>query len=83
MVLDTDAELARLRERARLAELEALRERVARRHNLPDLLADRLEGETEADLEEDAAMLAGLLQRAPPPRRGLLGRLTGGRDQGA
>jgi hypothetical protein len=38
--------------------------RVAKKHSLPDELASRLHGETEADLEVDAAKLAKLI---PPP----------------
>ena len=48
------------------AELEAarLRETVARKHNLPDALAERLRGETEEDLEADAKTL---LEAMPKP----------------
>lgn len=45
------------------AELEQalLRERVARKHNLPDALADRLRGSTEEELVADAKALAKLV----------------------
>ena len=38
--------------------------KVAKKHNLPDDLAPRLQGETEAELDADAAKLAKLI---PPP----------------
>jgi len=47
------------------AELGRMREAVARRHNLTDGLAKRLQGETEEELEEDAK---ALLAEIPKPQ---------------
>lgn len=66
------------RERTRVQELERslaqqklelVRTRVAQRHVLPELLASRLQGETEEELDADARRLADLMNRptvAPP-----------------
>lgn len=40
------------------ADIKALRADVARKHNLPDALASRLQGETEEDLVKDAESLS-------------------------
>lgn len=48
-------------ERASRAESELLRMRVAVKHELPAELADRLRGDTEEDLEEDAKRLLELV----------------------
>lgn len=55
---------------ARNAELEAtiLRDRVARKHALPDELAARLQGTTEDELAEDAKKLAALIVPVATPR---------------
>jgi hypothetical protein len=50
-------------ERARLLRLQ-----VASKKNLPFELADRLRGDTEADMEKDADSLAALLKPAEPPK---------------
>lgn len=47
-------------------ERDALRSKVAAEHNLPTDLAERLAGETEADLKADAEKLAKLV-KAPAP----------------
>lgn len=62
-----EAELATLRAEAAQAKLEALRTRVAVKHQLPDLLAGRLTGTTEQELDADAAALAKLLPPRPVP----------------
>lgn len=52
------------------AESQAARERVGRRHSLPDELVELLKGETEEKLDEHAQTLKGLFgQRniSPPP----------------
>lgn len=53
------------------AELAATRERVGRRHKLPDEFVELLKGETEEDLDEHGQTLKGLLgssgNGAPPP----------------
>lgn len=51
--------------------LELVR-KVAKAHNLPDSLADRLKGETEAELAEDAKALAATVkvQKAPDTELG-------------
>lgn len=45
-------------EKVKAADLKALRADVARKHNLPDALASRLQGETEEDLVKDAESLS-------------------------
>lgn len=72
----TEAE--RLREQAEAAARESaearaqlMRERVARRMNVPDELVDRLRGDNEEALEEDAKSLLGAItarEPEPPPR---------------
>lgn len=47
-------------------EKELLRERVARKLNLPDALIDRLRGDTEDDLLDDAQKLIGLVSGGKP-----------------
>lgn len=52
------------------AQLEAARERTARKFGLPDALVNRLAGKTEAELEADAQELQALIapqQTTPPP----------------
>lgn len=78
----TKSEVEKLTERATRAEADAktaahqlLRERVARRHNLPEQLTDRLRGDTEEELEADATSLLEALParegpRTPPTRDG-------------
>ncbi|GJF06594.1 hypothetical protein [Pseudonocardia sp. D17] len=57
-------QLADANRRAEEAELGRLRERVARRAQLPDELADRLRGNTEEELTADAKALAALTANA-------------------
>ena len=45
----------------------ALKTKAAAKHRLPDELAERLAGETEADLDADAAKLAKLLEPRKAP----------------
>lgn len=54
-----------LEARAEKAEAALLRERVARKHNLPPEIAERLRGDTEEELEEDAKSLSELVKAAP------------------
>ena len=74
-------QLADANRRAEEAELGRLRERVARRAQLPDELADRLRGTTEEELTADAKALAALTasvqasgreerRKAPDPSQG-------------
>lgn len=68
----TEAErTAEALEAAKRAAVEAqtalLRERVARRTGLPDNLVDRLRGDTEEDLMEDATSLMGALKAREEP----------------
>ncbi|MGD9989070.1 hypothetical protein [Pseudonocardia sp.] len=74
-------QLAEANRRAEEAELGRLRERVARRAQLPDELADRLRGTTEEELTADAKALAALTanvqatareerRKAPDPSQG-------------
>lgn len=55
--------LERAQAEARQAHTEAARARVAARWRLPEPLARRLRGETEAELEADARELARILPR--------------------
>jgi len=48
-------------EKARLLEVNAIKARVAAKHNLPEPLVLRLQGETEEEIEADAKSLAGAL----------------------
>lgn len=77
------SEQQKLAERAEAAERLAseregalLRYRVAVAKNIPAELVDRLRGDTEDELVEDADRLLGLLQPPTPPARGAV-------DQGA
>jgi hypothetical protein len=49
------------------ARLEAMRVRVGAKHQLPQELVDRLQGEDEASLEADAEKLAALIPKSTPP----------------
>lgn len=72
------AVLAEYEEKVQQAELKALRESVARKHKLPDALANRLQGTSEEELTEDAKALA---QFAPSSRKsGDAADLKGGLD---
>lgn len=51
-------------EKARQAELSSLRSKIAAKHKLPDLLAERLRGDTEEEIEADAKALAETLPKA-------------------
>lgn len=55
--------------RAELAKRDhnALKAKAAAKHRLPDELAERLAGETEADLDADAAKLAKLVEPRKAP----------------
>ncbi|GAA0377065.1 hypothetical protein [Streptomyces blastmyceticus] len=68
------ASIAELEARAKDAELSALRGRVAQRVGIPAELTDRLRGDSEAELEADARVLA---RYASAPTGGLG---TGGLD---
>lgn len=54
-----------LEARAEKAEAELLRQRVAYKHNLPPEIAERLRGDTEEELEEDAKSLSELVKAGP------------------
>lgn len=51
--------------RAKAAELAGLRSKVGSKYGLPEVLRDRLQGETEEALEADAKALAASLPKAP------------------
>ncbi len=55
-----------LEARASKAEAELLRLKVAQKKNLPPELAERLRGETEEELEEDAERLSELVKPGKP-----------------
>lgn len=56
-------------ERAERAEAALTRERLARRFNLPGELAERLQGDSEADLAADAKRLSKVLAANHEPGR--------------
>lgn len=62
-------------------ERELLVTKVAAKHNLPDDLKDRLRGESEADLEKDAASLARFAPKTEEPKVDP-DTLSGGLDPG-
>lgn len=79
------SDLEKANERAEIAEKErdalrssVLRSRVAAKHDLPAELADRLQGDDEAALEEDAKRLAALVTPM-----GDMGARRGGGNGGA
>ena len=62
-------------ERALLAaQLEVLRTTIARKHNLPDELVQFVTGNTEAELEKQAAALASYANKGLPDSAGELGK---------
>jgi hypothetical protein len=63
-------EIDRLKAEIAKRDHDALRDRIARKHKLPDALATRLRGDTEADLEADATELAELIPVDPERARG-------------
>lgn len=84
------AELTQARDAAVTARDEALAEkagvessltryRVGRELGLPDLMCDRLQGETEAELRSDAERVAKLMGRSPVD----LSKLSGGFEPNA
>lgn len=50
-------------------EVGALRQRIAKEKGIPDEMADRITGETEADIRKDAEAVAKLVKKikGPPP----------------
>lgn len=73
---DFAAATAALTEKIAGLEKSVMVEKVARKHKLPDALAARLVGATEAELEADAAELAKLVApAAPQPPKNLKGGL--------
>ena len=54
--------------RAAQIERERLLDRIAAKHSLPEDLRDRLRGESEEDLEEDAQKLAALVVKSAAPQ---------------
>ncbi len=69
-----DQRVADLEKQLQESRREALVARVAAKHRLPQELADRLRGDTEAELEEDAKSLSKLVPA---------GSTRGGADGGA
>lgn len=63
----TQAELAQMRQDAAAAQQAAARRLVAQQLNLPDVLAERLRGETEEELLADAESLLGSIKPLRPP----------------
>lgn len=66
-----DADEARTKEKTRAdkAEQALTRYKVAAKHKLPSDLADRIKGDTEADMDKDAETLAKYLGTATTPPR--------------
>lgn len=48
-------------------ETSALRQRIAREKGIPPELADRITGETEADIRKDADVVAGMVRSLKGP----------------
>lgn len=69
-------------ERVTALEAENLRLRVGLKHGLPDTLIERLKGDSEEELLEDAEKLLALIApgKTPPPRQQPRERLRGGGD---
>lgn len=65
-----DADKTHLDEKVAVAELDALRYKVALEHRLPADLAVRLLGDTRDEIEEDAAKLEAMLPKSRPPAPG-------------
>jgi len=86
-----DAELSELQKaQKRAADLEGelqrervekLRVKVAAKHQLPEFLADRLKGETEEELEADAAQLAANLPKQQEKKSNLKANDVAGGEQ--
>lgn len=74
-----DSTVAELTKRATDAEKTLLKNKIAYENKLPLELANRLVGETEADLAKDAETLAALLKptSAPPLRTNEVAKTTG------
>ena len=51
-----------LRQQIKGYEASALRQKIAREKGLPSEMADRLTGETEAEIKADADTMAGILR---------------------
>lgn len=79
-----EAAIAEYEEKVKAADIKALRADVARRFNLPDALASRLQGDTEDDLVKDAESLSEFAtsgtnagqRRQQPPADDLKGGLN-------
>lgn len=56
------ATIDELRQQIKGFETSALRQKIAREKGLPSEMADRLTGETEADITADAEAMAGILR---------------------
>ena len=67
LATEREAELDRLKGELTKRDRDALRAKVAAKHRLPDELAERLVGDTEADMDADAATLAKMIAPRPAP----------------
>lgn len=56
------ATIAELQQQIKGYEASALRQKIAREKGLPSEMADRLTGETEAEIKADAETMAGILR---------------------
>jgi hypothetical protein len=82
-----ESEIERLKVEIEERDRRGLREKIAKKHNLPDDLANRLVGDDEKALEEDAKRLAGVVQLKAPNTEGGAGsgpgkKAGGNRDPG-
>lgn len=73
---EVDAAISELREQNEKLERAIVVGKVAQKYKLSDLLASRLQGTTEAELEADAALLA----KALPPETPTPPSVSGGLD---
>jgi len=67
------SELDAAKQAAADAETRRIKAVIAHRHNLPEVLLDRLKGETEEDMEADALALLEALPAAEPPKPAVSG----------
>lgn len=63
----TDEEFETLKAELAKKDVALVRERIASKHGLPDALRDRLQGETQEDLEADAKAIASLIHSPRQP----------------
>ena len=66
-IADRDTTIAELQGKVKGYETAALKQRIAREKNIPQEFAERLSGETEADIKADADAVAKMLKAVKGP----------------